>query len=69
MIKGTIHKKDSHHKLLDTLTTKKQTHKAKIRRNIREKKKYLIIDILTFSREYFFKYRKNKNGASWSLMI
>ena len=43
MMKGTIHKKDRHHKLLDTLTTKKQAHKAKIRRNIREKKKYITI--------------------------
>jgi len=61
MIKGTIHKKDRHHKLLDTLTTKKQTHKEKIRRNIRQKKKYIIIDILTFPWEYFIKYTKNKN--------
>ena len=61
MRKGTIHKKDRHHKLLDTLTTKKQTHKEKIRRNIREKKKYIIVDILTFPWEYFIKYTKNKN--------
>ena len=26
MIKGTIHKKDRHYKLLDTLTTKKQRY-------------------------------------------
>ena len=35
MVKGTIHK-DRHHIPLDTLTIKK--HKAKIRRNIRERK-------------------------------
>ena len=34
MIKGTIHKEDRHDKPLDTSTTKK----AKIRRNIKEKK-------------------------------
>ena len=43
MIKGTIHKEDRHHKPLDTLTTKKQIYKTKIKRNIREKKKYIII--------------------------
>ena len=44
MVKGTIHKEDRHHKPLDTLTRK--IHKAKIRKNIGEKKKYIII--LTF---------------------
>ena len=45
----TIHKEDRHHKPLDILTTKKQIHKAKIRRNIREKKKtYNHSETLTF---------------------
>ena len=41
---GTIHIGGRHHKLLDTLITK--IHKAKIKRNIREK--YIIIDKLAF---------------------
>ena len=41
MIKGTIHQEDRHNKPFDTLITKKQIYKAKIRRNIREKKIYI----------------------------
>ena len=37
MIKGTIPKEDRHHKLLDTLTTKKQRYIAKIQRKIQKK--------------------------------
>ena len=44
MIKGTIHKKDRHHKTLDTLTNEEtKIHKAKIRRNMREKEKSMIM--------------------------
>ena len=38
-------------------------YKAKIRRNIRESKKHIIIDILTFLWEYFIKCRKYKNRS------
>ena len=41
MIKDTIHKANRHDKQLDTLKTK--IHKAKNRRNKREKKKYIIV--------------------------
>ena len=44
MIKVTIHKKDRHHKPLDTLTNKEtKIYKAKIRRNMREKEKSMIM--------------------------
>ena len=39
MQKGTIHKEDRHHKPLDSLITRTKINKAKLRRNIREKKK------------------------------
>lgn len=43
MIKGTIHKDSRHHKPLNTFSTKTKTHKARIKRNIKKKKKYIII--------------------------
>ena len=39
MIKGTIHKDSRHHKPLNTFSTKTKTHKARIKRNIKKKKK------------------------------
>ena len=43
MIKSIIHKEDRHHKQLDSLITKTKINKAKLIRNIREKKKHIII--------------------------
>ena len=44
MTKGTIHEEDRHHKPLNKESKEAKTLiKQKIRRNIREKKKYIII--------------------------
>ena len=43
MIKGTIHKENRHHKILDTLTTKKQRYISKNQKKYNGKEKYIII--------------------------
>ena len=48
---------------MDTLTANKQRYKAKVRRNIREKKKYIII-LIHFSENILSSTEKIRIGAS-----
>ena len=64
----TYNSQRRYHKPLDTLTANKQRYKAKVRRNIREKKKYIII-LIHFSENILSSTEKIRIGASWIMSL